>query len=85
LLSGRDLGPVSADPDPRDAIHDAIQKHAPRGQDAILTGWALVAEWIDHEGERWLSKAHSASTSPWSAGGMHHEALYGRWPDPEDD
>ena len=74
-----------ADPDPRDAIHEAIQKHAPRGQDAILTGWVLVAEWIDHEGERWLSKAHAASTANWTARGMHHEALYGDWPaDPDE-
>lgn len=65
----------------REAIHEAIQKHAPKGEDAILTGWAFVAEWIDHDGERWLSKAHAASTSPWAAGGMHHEAIYGTWPD----
>jgi hypothetical protein len=64
----------------RDAVHEAIQAHAPRGQDAVLTGWSLVAEWMDHDGERWLSKAHAASTPTWSANGMHHEALYGDWP-----
>ena len=42
-------------PDPRDFIHEAIQAHAPRGEDAVLTGWALVCEWMDHDGERWLS------------------------------
>ncbi len=69
-----------ADLDPRDAIHEAIQEHAPRGQDALLTGWALVAEWVDHDGERWLSKAHSASSSSWAVKGMWHEALHGDWP-----
>ncbi len=86
LLPGRDLGPVSdaGDPD-REAIHKAIQQNMQTGKDAILTGWALVAEWIDHEGERWLSKAHAASTTQWAARGMHHEVLHGDWPDPEDD
>jgi hypothetical protein len=70
------------DNDPaRDAIHDAIQEHAPIGSEAVLTGWVLVAEWMDHDGERWLSKAHAASTPAWAANGMHHEALHGQWPD----
>jgi hypothetical protein len=71
--------------DPRDAIHEAIQEHAPAGQDALLTGWALVAEWIDPEGERWLSKAHASSTTSWGAKGMYHEALNGDWPAEGDD
>jgi hypothetical protein len=68
----------------RDAIHDAIQHHAPLGSEALLTGWVLVAEWMDPHGERWLSKAHAASTSDWAAKGMHHEALHGKWPDRDD-
>lgn len=65
----------------RDAIHEALQRHMPKGQDAILTGWVVVAEWVDHDGERWLSKAHAESTATWVADGMHHEAIYGNWPD----
>lgn len=65
----------------RDAIHTAIQEHAPRGEDALLTGWTLVAEWIDHDGERWLSRAFASSTPAWTARGMHHEALHGDWGD----
>lgn len=75
---------MTADP-ARDAIHDAIQQHAPIGSEAVLTGWVMVAEWIDHQGERWLSKAHAESTTSWSAKGMHHEALHGQWPDDSDD
>ena len=67
----------------REAIHAAIQENAPRGEGAILTGWALVAEWIDRDGERWLSRAHAPSTASWAARGMHHEAIYGAWPDSE--
>jgi hypothetical protein len=77
---------MSHDSDPaRDAIHDAIQAHAPIGQQAVLTGWALVAEWMDHDGERWLSRAHAASTPKWTAEGMWHEALHGSWPDDPQD
>jgi hypothetical protein len=76
---------VTDDSDPaREAVHAAIQEHLPRGADAVLTGWVLVAEWMDHSGERWLSKGHAASTPAWAANGMHHEALFGAWP-PEDD
>ena len=64
----------------REAIHEAIQKHMPTGDNAVLTGWAVVAEWMDHDGERWLSKGHSASLAAWTANGMWHEAIYGVWP-----
>ena len=64
----------------RGAIHEAIQRNAPKGADALLTGWALVAEWVDDDGERWLSKAHAAGTSAWTAKGMYHDALFGEWP-----
>lgn len=69
----------------RDAIHDAIQANARMGQEdgAILTGWVLVAEWMTPDGDRWLSKGHAASVTAWSADGMYHEALYGKWPDGE--
>lgn len=77
--------PDNGDP-ARQAVHDAIQQHGAQSHaGALLTGWALVAEWMDPEGERWLSKAHSPSTSHWAANGMHHEVLYGDWPDPDDE
>jgi hypothetical protein len=77
---------MAEEPDPkRDAIHDAIQASGPEFDDghAVLTGWALVSEWMDEKGERWLSKSHAAGTAAWSANGMIHEALYGDWPEPE--
>jgi hypothetical protein len=68
----------------REAISEAIQRHIPKGRDALLTGWTLVAEWVDHDGDRWLTREQAASTTQWSARGMHHEALNGDWADPED-
>lgn len=65
--------------DQRDAIHDALQANA-TVPDAILTGWVVVTEWMDHNGARWLSKGHAASKASWEARGMIHEALYGDWP-----
>jgi hypothetical protein len=66
----------------REAIHDAIQQNARMGAEdgAVLTGWALVAEWMDADGERWLTKGHAAHTTSWGANGMYHEALFGEWP-----
>lgn len=75
-------------PDPkRDALHDAIQQHGRYDETdgAMLTGWVMVAEWMDQSGERWLSKGHAAHTAHWSAKGMMHEALYGDWPDPDEE
>lgn len=74
--------------DHRDAIHATIQERGPSAAfdgAAVLVGWALVCEWMDESGDRWLSKCHSSSIAYWTAGGMHHEALHGQWPDDEDD
>jgi hypothetical protein len=66
----------------RDTVHDAIQAAGPEFDDghAVLTGWALVAEWMDEKGDRWLSQARAAGTAKWSASGMMHEVLHGEWP-----
>lgn len=71
----------------RDAIHELLQQQGPAGveKQAVLVGWAIVCDWMDTEGSRWLSKAHSATIPSWSADGMHHEALYGTWPADEED
>lgn len=78
------------DSDPqRDAIHEALQAIGPVSMDeekaTVLTGWAIVAEWMDESGEKWLTKSHSASLATWTAAGFHHEALFGAWPDAEDE
>ncbi len=78
------------DSDPqRDAIHERLQESGPigmeEGKSAVLTGWAVVAEWMDEDGGKWLTKCHSASLTTWTAAGFHHEALNGYWPTTEDD
>lgn len=73
----------------RDAIHERLQEvgviNGREGKAAVLTAWAVVTEWMDEDGEKWLTKSHSASIPTWTAGGFHHEALYGDWPDAEDE
>jgi hypothetical protein len=67
----------------RDRVHEAIQ--AVRSvEDGLLTGWVVVAEWMDESGERWLSKTHATGTASWAAKGMMHEALFGDWPEQPD-
>lgn len=71
----------------RDKIHATIQELGPadmEGKAAVLTGWAIICDWMDEDGERWLSKAHSANIPGWIASGYHHEALYGDWPTLDD-
>lgn len=77
------------DSDPRrDHITQAIQ-HAsslPSGdpdddlpEGSLVVGWALVVDYMSPDGDRWLSRAHSASLTKWQANGMYHEALHGDW------
>ncbi len=74
-----------SDPD-RDAIHEALQKNSPQSRaGSLLTGWVLVTEWMDADGDKTLAKAHSANVASWAANGYHFEALHGAWPDEEDD
>jgi hypothetical protein len=75
--------------DRRELIHRTLQEAGPINSEdkaAVLTGWAVVAEWMDEDGERWLTKSHAATVPCWTASGYHHEALYGDWPttDPDD-
>lgn len=71
----------------RDSIHERIQELGPPDMEkhAVLVGWVIVCDWMDEDGERWLSKGHSSSIPTWTAEGMHHEALYGDWPSGEED
>jgi hypothetical protein len=61
----------------RDAIHTVLQANGPLDGAALLTGWAVVAEWMDADGDKWLTKTHSASIATWAAKGMHYEAING--------
>ncbi len=72
----------------RDALHDFLQHQGPEtdgAEGALLTGWVVALEWVDTNGDRWLSRAYASTTSPWNAKGMMHECLHGEWPEPDDD
>jgi hypothetical protein len=72
-----------SDPE-REALHEAIQANAGYVQDvsggAILTGWLVISEWTDKDGERYLGHCRAASTPAWTARGMMHDVLFGEWP-----
>jgi hypothetical protein len=64
----------------RDKLHTALQDIGPSDRPgALLTGWALVTQWVDTDGETYLARVHSETIPTWTANGMWHEALYGDW------
>lgn len=68
-----------ADPqaDEREAIAAAVQAAAPQNRpEALLVGWVVVAEWVDGNGARWLSRWSSETVTAWQMDGMLHHALY---------
>ncbi len=70
----------------RDGLHAFLQEQGPPNVEAtgaLLTGWVLVTSWVSPDGERWLAKGFAAELTHWAATGMHHEALYGDWPEDE--
>lgn len=40
------------------------------------TGWLVITEWMDSEGQRVLAARKSESLTDWTAGGMLHHVLY---------
>lgn len=82
-MTSPDDAPHAAYSDPElDALHDAIAANASPVMEAsggaILTGWVVLAEWMDKDGERYLSSCRAESTSPWAARGMMHDMLHPR-------
>lgn len=66
-------------------LHAAIQEHACPLPGAFLTGWVLIAEWVDTDGKRWLSRRMADDTTPWAADGMFHAGLSDDWADGDED
>jgi hypothetical protein len=46
---------------------------------AMVSGFALVVEWVEPDGERKLSRLYPPHMTPWHADGMWHAALYNDW------
>lgn len=74
----------------RRPIHEALEgllaEHSPESG-GILTGWVLVAETVDADGERWLHRLDGPDTiTAWAREGMLHNALNsGSWLSADDD
>ena len=68
-------------------IHDAVQESTRSDADlgeAVLIGWVVVAEWMDGDGARWLSRMGSPadpsrSLPAWQSTGYLHYALTEDW------
>lgn len=71
----------------RALISAAIQNAAPeRRPEALLTGWVVVAEWMDANGDKWLTRYSDESVTAWLAEGMLSWASGEDWePDGPDD
>lgn len=64
---------IDPDPDVRDRLAEAIQResHVLAEQDvAVLSRWYLITEWVDGDGNAWLSRTFDADSSVWIRGGM---------------
>jgi hypothetical protein len=74
---------VTDDGDPRRektrAFFQELGPPDPEDAGAILTGWVVVQEWMNPNGEKSLVRGWDHSLTRWSANGMMHEALYGDW------
>lgn len=68
-----------ADPD-TEYLQNVLAKVPPVGapwrEGAVLTGWVVITEWMDTDGEKWLSFNRAEATAPWAAKGMCWEALH---------
>jgi hypothetical protein len=40
------------------------------GKNYIASGWVLISEWADYEGNRFLHTEVSEAMTPWNAAGM---------------
>lgn len=64
----------------QDTLNEAIQSVGRHG--SYLTGWVVIAEWIDSEtGDKLLSRLTSESAPTWVVQGYLHNALYEDWGD----
>jgi hypothetical protein len=65
----------------REVIDAALGSTGPKALhgEAMLTGWVVVCEWMDPQGERWLSKFASEGSTQWQIQGFMHHGLYESW------
>jgi hypothetical protein len=59
---------------------DRVIAAFPPKKEVLLTGWVVVAEWMDAGGDRFISRMLSDGSTPWQAKGYLYEGLNGSWP-----
>ena len=59
---------------------DRIIAAFPPKKEVLLTGWVVVAEWMEAGGDRFISRMLSDGSTPWQAKGYLYEGLNGSWP-----
>lgn len=64
---------------PEQHISDCVAVVPPKAGVA-LGGWVLMAEWIEPDGQKLLTRLVSGKSSAWQIKGLLHEGLYTEWP-----
>jgi hypothetical protein len=74
-----------------DSLADALSEALiPETTDErLLVNYVVVAEWVDMEGQRWLTRhdgdASGTRLPEWTAQGLLHNALHENWGDQDSD
>jgi hypothetical protein len=64
-------------------IGDCVSVVPPR-DDLVLSGWVLMAEWQETDGQKLLTRLVGDRCSAWQIKGFLHEGLYTAWPEDVD-
>lgn len=49
------------------------------GHAVMLSTYVCVIEWMDDDGQHWLSRIDGPGMTSWKRSGMLHDALHGDW------
>jgi hypothetical protein len=63
----------------QDHLQSCISAAPPKGN-VKLGGYVVMAEWVENDGQKLLTRLIGDSTSSWAAKGYLHEGLYSTWP-----
>ncbi len=61
------------------AIQTSLGTVLPR-DGVSLGGWVVMAEWLEPDGQKFLTRLVAEGTSPWQVKGYLHEGLHSTWP-----
>jgi hypothetical protein len=64
---------------PEQHIGDCVSVVPPK-PGVALGAWVLMAEWVEADGQKLLTRLVSNRTSAWQVKGFLHEGLYTEWP-----